>query len=187
MIGHLERDHVRELVPQRAAPVELARVARRRAVHRDHLSEANSERAQSRQPQRAHGKVFVIRKDLNRDRRARREMILSGELLVRFFDEVRGVDGKRSVFLWLGLDEKRTANGIDIILHRVEQIERVLGPHVERIALEGSLEFRSAFVDLANTQQLDSELSSRAPKIWRQLERAAAKVYGISVAPIVHG
>src|SRR6185503_13266538 len=99
VICDLKRDDMRELVPKRAAPVEFANLARGGAVHRYHLPEANAERAQARKTQRAHGEVFVIGKHFNRDRRARREAILCGELLVSVFKKVRRVDRKRAAFL----------------------------------------------------------------------------------------
>src|SRR6266852_2572527 len=65
MIGHLERDHMSKLVPQRTPPVELTRRSRRGAVHRDHLTEADSERAKTGNPKRADLKIAVVCKDLD--------------------------------------------------------------------------------------------------------------------------
>ena len=53
------------LVPQRRAPVEVAGLARRGAVHRDDLAEGHAQRAQPGHAHGAHGEVFVIRIDLD--------------------------------------------------------------------------------------------------------------------------
>ena len=70
MPGRFEREHVRHLVPQRAAPVKLAGGAARWTVHRDHVTERHAEQSDAWQRGDAHGEVIVIRVELERDRLA---------------------------------------------------------------------------------------------------------------------
>src|SRR5262249_19728647 len=88
VVGHLKRYDVSELVPQSAAPVELTRIPRGRAVHRNHLSKTNPKRTQSRQSQRPHRKVFVICKNLSGNRRARSEVVLCAQRLECFVEKL---------------------------------------------------------------------------------------------------
>ena len=61
MLRGFEREHVRHFVPQRAAPVELARGAPGGAVHRDEVAEGHTEKADAGQCRNAHREVIVIR------------------------------------------------------------------------------------------------------------------------------
>src|SRR5690606_5243622 len=45
VVGHAEMERVRQLVPERRAPVERATVARGRRVHGQYAAEADAERA----------------------------------------------------------------------------------------------------------------------------------------------
>ncbi len=64
VVGHLQRDDVRELVPERASPVEVIELPRRRRVHHEQVSKADSKSAQAGQSDGADFKVAVIRKHL---------------------------------------------------------------------------------------------------------------------------
>ena len=80
LVRQLQRDHVRELVPQRRAPVELAGRARLGRVERDDAAEAGAERADhAGQAERAHREVVVPREHLDQDRPVRREVPALGE------------------------------------------------------------------------------------------------------------
>jgi len=56
----LEREHVRELVPQRRAPVEVRVRARRGAVHRDQVAERHAEEPDTGQTGGPHREVVVL-------------------------------------------------------------------------------------------------------------------------------
>src|SRR4030095_2817631 len=102
------------------------------------------------------------------------------------FHKIGGVDCQRTAFFWRRLDQKRPANGVDKFLYRVEGIEGVLGPGVERVALESPLELCAAFLNFSDTHQLNTELSPRAPKIRRQLDRATSIVHRFGIATIFY-
>src|SRR5262245_47346373 len=76
IVGHLQRDDVGEFVPQGAAPVEVALFPCRWAVHRYHLTEADSQRAQPRQAQRSNSEVLMVGEDLDHYRTLRRKVVL---------------------------------------------------------------------------------------------------------------
>src|SRR5262249_55858696 len=102
MVGGLQRDHVRVLVPERASPVELSG-ARRGRILRDDLAEADPQRAKLRQAKRANGEVSVIWENLNGDRGARREFVFRGEFGLRLIQQLRGVWGQNVVLFRVGL------------------------------------------------------------------------------------
>ena len=57
------------------------------------------------------------------------------------------------------------ASGLDqaIIVHGIEQIESVLGPDVEWVAGEGSLQVFAAAFDLADAQSVDAAQGPATP------------------------
>src|SRR6185369_11257076 len=67
IVSHLQGDDVRVLVPERAAPVELAGFTRGGRILRDNESETDAERAESGNAERAHREVFVVVEDLDDD------------------------------------------------------------------------------------------------------------------------
>src|SRR6185503_10616826 len=74
VVGDLQRDDVRVLMPERAPPVELS-AARRGRILRYNLAEADPQRAEPRQAERANGEVFMIREEFDGDRSAGREFV----------------------------------------------------------------------------------------------------------------
>ena len=125
--------------------------------------------------------------DFDGDRRARREAILGGQLLVRLFEQIARILRQRAGLFRRGLDQKRAAHRIVEVLHRIEQVERVLGPEVERVAGKGALQLGAAFCNFAHTEQLNAQLCVRAPEVRRQLDGAAVKLDGFIVAAIDDG
>ena len=76
LVGHLDRDDVRQLVPQRRFPLELARRARLRRIQRHHAAETGAERADhAGQAHVSHREVVVLRKHLDEDGALRRELV----------------------------------------------------------------------------------------------------------------
>ncbi len=67
VIRRLEREHVRHLVPQRRAPVEVVVGSARRAVHRDEVAERHAEEPDAGQAGDAHGEIVVIGIQLDDD------------------------------------------------------------------------------------------------------------------------
>ena len=95
LLRHLQRDDVRELVPQRRLPGEVARRLGARRVHADDAAEARAERAdQAGQAEVADREVVVDRKDLDEDRPLRRELVGRGQLLERLVRQRDGVLAK---------------------------------------------------------------------------------------------
>src|ERR1044072_24408 len=109
-------------------PVELSCPARRRRILCDDKSEADSERAEPRYAESAHGEVFVILKNLDDDRTFRREFLLRGQLGRRFCEKTCCVSRKHIFSLRGVFKNKRATLCFFEVTHRVEQVERVLGP-----------------------------------------------------------
>src|SRR5215468_961541 len=78
-------------MPQRAAPVECVRFARGRRIHDEKLSEADAQRADSSQPERADGEVSMLRVHLESDRPFGFESILLAERVVGLLEKLRHV------------------------------------------------------------------------------------------------
>ncbi len=170
---------MRVLVPERAAPVELARFTRGRRILRDHKSEANSECTEAGHAERAHREVFVVLKDLDDDRSFGREAILCRQLRGRFFEQVRGVRREHVALLRRGFNNKWTTLRFFEVAHGVEQVERVLGPRVERVTFESSLDCFASGFHLAEAQQRHAEAEMCVPQTRRDLDCAARKLRGL--------
>ena len=89
VLGQLQRVHVRQFVPQRGLPAEVARRPRARRIHGDDAAEARAERAHAvpRSPMRAHGKLVVDRKHFDQDRPFGREAVARAERLARLLGQ----------------------------------------------------------------------------------------------------
>ena len=64
-VGEREYVDVAHLVPECTAPVKVARLARRRAIHSHYLSKSDSERAQSRHTHGSYCKILMVGIHLN--------------------------------------------------------------------------------------------------------------------------
>src|SRR5262245_58410382 len=186
VIGNLQRDDVRVLVPERAPPVELS-VARRGRILRDDLAEADPQRAEPRQAERANGEVIVVREDFDCDRGARREFVFRREFGLCLVQQLGGVWGQDVTLLSVGLDDEIAVFRLAVLFHRVEQVERVLGPEVERVALERLLYGRAPLFDLAQAQQSHSQGKMRRPLVGRKRQGLIQEGDGFTVAPRLGG
>src|SRR5262245_42673590 len=186
VIGDLQRDDVRVLVPERAPPVDLS-VARRRRIQRDDLAEADTQRAEPRQAERANGEVFVVRENFDCDRRARREFVFRREFGFCLVQQLDGVWGQDVTLFRVGLDNEIAVFRLAVLFHSVEQVERVLGPDVERVALERLLYGRASLFDLAQAQQAHSQSQMRRPLVGRELQRLDQEGDGFAVAARLGG
>src|SRR6185369_1542493 len=175
VFSHLQSDDVRVLVPECAAPIELARFTRQRGILCDYKSKTDSERAESRHTERAYREVFVVLKNLDDDRTFGREVILRRQLRGGFFEQVRGIRGEHVALLSGGFDNKRTALRLFEVAHGVEQVERVLGPNVERVAFESLLDCFASGFHLAQAQQRHAETKMCVPQTRRDLDRTACE------------
>src|SRR6185503_8012118 len=106
VLRHLQRVDVRELVPQRGLPAELAGFARRGRVHHHDLAETCAQRAlEAGEAHRPYGKVVVLLKDFDEDRTLRREAIAGGECLTRLLGEWNRVGAKDRGFVLRKLED----------------------------------------------------------------------------------
>ena len=106
----------------------------------------------------------MIGKQLNRDWPLRREVILRREFaggLVKKFRRIRRDD---VALFRVSLDQKRLMFQFAIVFHRVEQVERVLGPNVVRVTLKRLLDHRPPFSHLAQPQQGHPQIQVGRPQ-----------------------
>ena len=158
LLRHLQRDDVRELVPERGLPLELAR-PRFRRIHRHDPAEAGAERADhAGQTGVAHGEVVVLRKDLDENRTLRRELVPRRKCLERLMRERNGVLLQHRRFLLVHAhDEIAVADRLELVEH-VEHVQQVLGDGVERVGLERCLERGARRGLVAGAQQVQAEI-----------------------------
>ena len=78
----------------------------------------------------------MVGKQLYCDRSLGCEMVLRNQFARRLIEQVSGVRCNYVAFLCVDLDQKCFMFRRAIIFHRVQQVERILGPEVVRIALE---------------------------------------------------
>src|SRR5215510_9278687 len=187
VIGDLQRDDVRVLVPERAPPVEQLSVARRGRILRDDLAEANPQRAKPRKAERADGEVFVIGENLDGDRGARREFIFRREFGLCLVQQLGGVWDQDVTLLSVSLDDEIAVFRLAVLFHRVEQVERVLCPEVERVALERLLYGGASLFDLAQAQQAHSQGQVRRPLVGRKRQGLIQEGDGFAVAARLGG
>ncbi len=125
MIGGRENEDVAHLVPQRRAPVEVAGLARRRAVHGHDFAEGDAERAESRHAHGAHGEILVVGIDLDLHRTGQRHVVL---LLVGRENRVQlrlHVGKQQRGFSLVELEDGRVvAKGVEVLV-AVEQAQAV--------------------------------------------------------------
>ena len=180
LIRHLQRDDVRQLVPQRRLPGERARVARLRRIHRDDAAEAGAERADhAGQAERADGEVVVFGKI----------SIRIGPFGVNWYF----ADSVFSASCASGIAYSRITGASsgwnltirsplcldDELVERVEQRQQVVGDLVERVGVERALERLARFGLVAGAHQVHAEIAVGAGV--RGIERDGA---GASARPL---
>ena len=127
MIGRLEREDVRHLVPQRAAPVKLAGGAPGRTVHRHHITERHAEQADAGQTGDPHGEVVVIRIEFERHRLTQREAITARELIDALLRQLQQVRTQRRRLLGVQpqADFERFAAHDDVRTRQFELVDAI--------------------------------------------------------------
>ena len=163
IVRRAERERVRQLVPHRRAPVEWTRVLRRRRIERQRRPEAHTQCAESGESHRAHREIGVAAINLDADRGRRRVAVFSREGFVRLLGEVLQVDREDGRLVLLDHELKVGARDEIVVLICVEQVERVLHPHVVWIAGERRLETLSPVADLSEAHLVHPEHAPRVP------------------------
>jgi len=162
LIGHLQRDDVRELVPQRGLPRELAWWSRLRRIERDHAAEAGAERADhAGQPEIAYREVIVYRKDLDENRPLRRELVLRAEHLQRVARQRQRVLPQHRCLVGMHLDGHVAVFDLREAVELIEQHQQVVGHAVETVRVEGLLECGSRRGFIARSQEVHPEVAER--------------------------
>src|SRR5215510_13464455 len=111
-------------MPQRAAPVECIGFARGRRIHDEKLSEADAQRADSSQPERADREISMVRVHLESDRPFGFESILLAKRVVSLLEKLRHVWLQDDGFLLVQfhLEMRRVEPGE--MFEAIEQSER---------------------------------------------------------------
>src|SRR5215831_2941497 len=128
----------------------------------------------------------MVGKYLDNDRPLRREVIFFRKLFDGLFQQRGGITGDGALVLGGALDNERPSAGVSIIAHRIEQVECVLGPDVERIAPECFLELSPAFGFIAGAEQLDSQFGPRTPEPWLEFYRAPFQINRVKIPAILY-
>ena len=130
LIRHLQRDDVRQLVPQRRFPLELAGRPR---VAANPSSTTRPKQAPSApimpgRPSVAHGEVVVLREDLDEDRPLRRELVSRRQRLrapgARAASRTPAAPALRPCCMRTTRSPSRT---VDELVERVHHLEQVVG------------------------------------------------------------
>ena len=181
MIGHLKRDDVREFMPQGAAPVEGVGLACRRRIHHEQLPKAHAQCADSRQSERPHGEIGVVRIHFKCDRTLRFEFIFFAERLVCLLQKLSHVRSQDGAFFLVKFDLE-VGNLIPVkVDEAVQKLQRVMGQNVERISLGRLFQSGRAFLLLADPQQIDPEHAHGIPVSRIQTKRLAREIHSLFV------
>ena len=176
LLRQLQRHDVRQLVPQRRRPVEVAGRARFRRVERHHAAEAGAERADhAGQPDGAHREVVVLREHLDENRPLRRELILLRERGERLLRERRDVFAHHRRFARMALEDDVAFGRHVELLERVQHLQQVERRLVELVDRKRFLEHLTRFGFVAGAQQLHAERRKRSDVVRIDLERLAAQ------------
>jgi len=105
----------------------------------------------------------VARIDLDADGRRCRVLIALGVVVVGLFGELPEVEGQEPGLGALDHQVEALRAAFDVVGKRVEQVERVQDPEVERVAGERGLEAEAAGLDLTDAQLVDTENAVAAP------------------------
>ena len=184
---HLQRDHVRQFVPQRRRPVERAGRARLRGIHRDDAAEAGAEGANH--PGQACGadrEVVVTREDLDEDRALRRELIPRGEIGERLFGQRHQVWLQHRHLLLVEANGQVLAGHGDELVERVHQAQQVVGDRIERVLRERGIERLAGLGLVSGPQQGQAERSLGAAVLRIERDGLAQETDGL-VEPVHAG
>ena len=184
-VGDEQGERVGDLVPEGAAPVEVADLTCRRRVESEHRAEAHAESAETGQPHGANREVGVRRIDLHPDRRRRLEAVALGERrpgLLRQFDHVGGQQVGLAV---VDVELEVLALDLPVVAERVEQVERVLGPDVVGVAREGGFQVGASGLDIAQPELVHAQQSVTAPGLRIDAHRLGGEVARLRVEPVV--
>ena len=180
LAGHLQRNHVRQLVPERSAPIERARRPGARRVEGDHAAEARAECANhARQPQVPDGEVVVPREHLDEDWPLGLEAIPRRELLQRLLRQRQRILLHHGGFIRVKLHRDVAVRDRDELVERVEQPQQVERDDVVGVSLERAFERppRAGFV--AGSEQVHADVGTGPHVVTVQLERPACQKDGL--------
>ncbi len=174
---HRQREHMRHLVPQRAAPVEVTALAARRAVHGDHIAEGHAQQADARQACGAHGEIIVVGIDLDGDRLRRACSHSASRRWPR--SRAPAVPHRAAAPPIPTCCSCRFSGGCATcddfeLLEAVEQTQRIDGGGAERVTLIGLDQVRARLGHVAQSHQVEPQLALRRRTNPAALPRRAA-------------
>ena len=185
LVRHLQRDDVRELVPHRRFPLELAARPGIGRVHDDDAAETDAQRADhARQAERADGEVVLLRKDLDQDRPARRELVARRERAERLVRERHRILAQDRRLVRVEPHHNVAVADRDVLVDLVHHVQLVLGDPVERIRLECRLERDARARLVAGAEEVRAEVGLRA-EVARVERQGPARQLDRFVEPVV--
>ncbi len=184
--GHAQVEGVGDLVPQRRAPVELPRRARRRRVEGHHRAEGHAQQADAGEAHGAHGEVGVVGIELDADRRRRRVAVALAQARVGRLGDVEHVGRQHRRLVAVQHRLEGAAAHALVLAQGVEQVEGVLDPHVERVAGEGALEARAPAGHVAQAQAVEPEQAVAAPGARVERQRLLGEAHRLAVEAVLH-
>ena len=186
VVGEREMKDVGDLVPEGRRPVELAPAARGRGIHGHHRAEAHPQRPEAGEPDRAYGEIGVTGEEFKPDRGGWVVLVALGQGLIGPLGQLGHERGQQLRFPTVDGDDEVLGLGDAIALEGVEEIEGVLVPRVEGIALEGPLEFGLTFFDRAHPQLVDAQDAACLPGIGIDSHSLGGERDGVRVAARLH-
>ncbi|MEZ5288006.1 MAG: hypothetical protein R2712_25070 [Vicinamibacterales bacterium] len=160
LVGKLQGDDVGELVPQRHAPVELARRPGTRRIQRDHAAEAGAKRTDhAGQADVAHREIVVPREHLDENRALRRELPALAQPGQRLARQRRRVLRHDGCFVRVEAQDHVSFLQRAELVQRVEQAEEVVGDDVVRVLAEGRFQHAARRALVARPHQVRAELA----------------------------
>ena len=163
VIGHAERHGVRELVPQRRGPVELATGAGGRRIDDDDRSEADSQRTQPGQADGANREIGVRGKHLDANWRWRTILIELRQTLVGLVGDAADIQRQHVGFRPLDEDLETLGVRRPVPGKRVEEVECVLYPHVVGVARKSALQILPAGLDVSESKLIETQKAIALP------------------------
>jgi hypothetical protein len=186
VLGHAEMKGVRELVPQGRAPVELADPSGRGGVHGQDAPKAHPEYADARQSGRPHGEVGVARVELEPHRGGWLVAVAFHQLRVGLLSQRRCVRLEQVRLVVSQEDREVLGPHRHVPVVRVQQIQRVLVPDVERIPGERLLKSFPRLLDATEPQQVDAKDPQASPRPGVHGHRLPSQLHGLGIPPLIY-
>ena len=167
---------MRDLMPEGGPPVELAGLARRRRVHRQHRPETHTQSAESHQPDGADGEIGVPGEDLHSNRRGWLEAVSLRKPVISLLGQIPHVERKKLRLLCVDDQLKPLRPSLLVLTESIEEIERVLVPNIIWIAVERDLKVAATVFDRTDAKLIHPEQTVAPPRFRVELDSLTGEI-----------